>query len=355
MVAETEDNYNDRMVFEVEKAYLDKGDVKYSNTFGDYKITNVNFGIARVPVSTVDLQKHVDEFEIVDSAGINTIAKLKLQEDNTYKVDSGEVLAPGVNQPIDVSIENEKLQGARLRIKYVITAKIDIEKNFDGKEVVNPTFTGILDFIDNNLEYNKTLGDNDKYWKLISYDKMKQDYIELKRDVDNFTPKSTVTINNNNEDDENKHKVIIEATEYNPLLDLKGGEGSATLVLEKVLSSNDSAIELDSQDMFTYANTLEIKGFNYATINKNSNDSNNTGGGTGSTDDHPLRDRIRTIDGYIIIPGGDRDTAVSEVVVIHPPTGDGGSIGITYYIVGLASLCILAIGVFGIKRFIIKR
>ena len=80
MMAETGRDEDRRMSVEVEKAYLDdNGEVKYSNTFGkEYKITNVNFGIARVPVSTVDLQKHVDEFEIVDSAGINTIAKLKL-------------------------------------------------------------------------------------------------------------------------------------------------------------------------------------------------------------------------------------------------------------------------------------
>lgn len=322
----------------VEKAFLENDTVKQSNSFGNYEIKNMNFGIAQVPVSTVDLQKHVDEFEIVDSAGINTIAKIKLQDDNTYKVDSGEVLAAGANEPIDVSIENERLQGAKLRITYVITAKITVEKNFDGKEVVKPTLTGLIDFIDNNLEYNKTLGDNEKYWQLISYDDMQKAYNSLKREGDGFTPASTVV------DNENTHKVIIEATEYNPLLDLKDGEGSATLVLEKVLSSNDSGIEgveMNTQNMFGYGNIVEIKGLNYITPNSN--------------EDEPLRDRVRTTDRYIIIPGGSKDTSTSEEIVIHPPTGDGGAIGITYYIVGLASLCILAIGVFGIKKFIIKR
>lgn len=322
----------------LEKAYLEKYEVKQRNSFESYEITNMNFGIAEVPVSTVDLQKHVDEFEIVDSAGINTIAKIKLQNDGKYEVISGEVLAAGVNEPIDVSIENEKLQGAKLRITYVITANINVEKNFDDSYAINPTINGLIDFIDNNLEYNETLGDNAKYWQLTSYDNIQTSYKNLKRDGDNLEPSSTVV----NKAD--THKVIIEAKQSNPILNLTNGSGSATLVLEKVLSSNDSGIEgikMDTQNMFGYGNIIEIKGLTYTTPE--------------GSEDKPLRDRVRTTDRYIIIPGGQYDTATSEEIVIHPPTGDGGAIGITYYIVGLASLCILAIGVFGIKKFIIKR
>lgn len=329
------------LLINVEKAFLENNEVKQSNSFGNYAIEDMNFGIAEVPVSTIDLQKHVDEFEIVDSAGINTIAKIsrELQPNGEYKYAvTGEVLAAGDNQPIDVSIENEKLQGAKLRITYVITANINAEKNFDGKEVINPTINGLIDFIDNNLEYNDTLGDNSKYWKLISYDDMQKAYNSLKMTGDSFTPASTV-VNN-----ANTHKVIIEAKEDNPILKLKDGATSVKLVLEKVLSSNDSGIEgieMDTQNMFGYGNIIEIKGLTY-----------NTPKGQG---ENPLRDRVRTTDRHIIVPGGSRDTATSEEIVIHPPTGDGGEIGITYYIVGLASLCILAIGVFGIKKFIIKR
>lgn len=330
------------LLINVEKAFLENNEVKQSNSFGNYAIGNMNFGIAEVPVSTIDLQKHVDELEIVDSAGINTIAKIKLQNDNKYKVYAGEVLAAGANEPIDVSIENEKLQGAKLRITYVITANINAEKNFDGKEVINPTINGLVDFIDNNLEYNDTLGENSKYWQLISYDDMQKAYNSLKRENDGFTPASTV-VNN-----ANTHKVIIEAKEDNPILKLKDGATSVKLVLEKVLSSNDSGIEgikMDTQNMFGYGNIIEIKGLTY-------NTPKGQGEGQG---ENPLRDRVRTTDRHIIVPGGSRDTATSEEIVIHPPTGDGGTIGITYYIVGLASLCILAIGVFGIKKFIIKR
>ena len=35
----------------------------------------MNFGIAQVPVITIDLQKHVSEFTITDAAATNTIAK----------------------------------------------------------------------------------------------------------------------------------------------------------------------------------------------------------------------------------------------------------------------------------------
>lgn len=325
------------MKFDVEKASINSNSTE-NKTFTDYVITNMNFGIAEVPVSTIDLQKHVKELEIVDSAGINTIAKIVLKEDGTYNVVNGEVLAAGVNEPIDVSIENEKLQGAKLRITYAISAEIKVEKNYNDEKGITPTIKGLYDFIDNNLEYNQTLGENSKYWELTSYDEMQKQYKKLKLNEDSLEPQSTVA------SDSNKYKVIIKTTPNNPILSATTGQKKEVeLVLEKVLSSNDSGIEeikmKDIQNMLGYMNTIEIQEINYS----------NTGG------DKPLRDRVRTTDRHIIVPGGSRDTATSEEIVIHPPTGDGGAIGITYYIVGLASLCILAVGIFGIKKFVIKR
>lgn len=324
------------MKFDVEKASINSNSTE-NKTFTDYVITNMNFGIAEVPVSTIDLQKHVKELEIVDSAGINTIAKIVLKEDGNYNVVNGEVLAAGVNEPIDVSIENEKLQGAKLRITYAISAEIKVEKNYNNEEGITPTIKGLYDFIDNNLEYNQTLGENSKYWELTSYDEMQEQYKKLKLNGDSLEPQSTVA------SDSNKYKVIIKTTPNNPILSATTDQKKEVeLVLEKVLSSNDSGIEeikmKDIQNMLGYMNTIEIQEINY----------NNTG-------DDPLRDRVRTTDRHIIVPGGSRDTATSEEIVIHPPTGDGGAIGITYYIVGLASLCILAVGIFGIKKFVIKR
>ena len=326
------------MKFDVEKASINSNSTE-NKTFTDYVITNMNFGIAEVPVSTIDLQKHVKELEIVDSAGINTIAKIVLKEDGTsYNVKNGEVLAAGVNEPIDVSIENEKLQGAKLRITYAISAEIKVEKNYNDEKGITPTIKGLYDFIDNNLEYNQTLGENSKYWELTSYDEMQEQYKKLKLNEDSLEPQSTVA------SDSNKYKVIIKTTPNNPILSATTGQKKEVeLVLEKVLSSNDSGIEeikmKDIQNMLGYMNTIEIQEINYS----------NTGG------DKPLRDRVRTTDRHIIVPGGSRDTATSEEIVIHPPTGDGGAIGITYYIVVLASLCILAVGIFGIKKFVIKR
>lgn len=328
------------MKFDVEKASINSNSTE-NKTFTDYVITNMNFGIAEVPVSTIDLQKHVKELEIVDSAGVNTIAKIsrELQPNGEYKYAvSGEVLAAGDNQPIDVSIENEKLQGAKLRITYAISAEIKVEKNYNDEKGITPTIKGLYDFIDNNLEYNQTLGENSKYWELTSYDEMQKQYKKLKLNEDSLEPQSTVA------SDSNKYKVIIKTTPNNPILSATTGQKKEVeLVLEKVLSSNDSGIEeikmKDIQNMLGYMNTIEIQEINYS----------NTGG------DKPLRDRVRTTDRHIIVPGGSRDTATSEEIVIHPPTGDGGAIGITYYIVGLASLCILAVGIFGIKKFVIKR
>ena len=60
------------------------------------------------------------------------------------------------------------------------------------------------------------------------------------------------------------------------------------------------------------------------------------------------RDRVRTPERYIVIPGVQYDYAQSDVIVIHPPTGTT-LVNIMYLILAIISLGILALGVFGIE------
>ena len=55
------------------------------DAFSDYLVSNMNFGIAEVPVTTIDLQKTIDSFTIRDSADQNTIAKIS-KDKNSYSV-----------------------------------------------------------------------------------------------------------------------------------------------------------------------------------------------------------------------------------------------------------------------------
>ena len=146
-------------------------------------------------------------------------------------------------------------------------------------------------------------------------------------------------------------------TDDNPLLSNKVGTEKAYITLEKVLASTDSTLEeiiTSTVDIYEYNNVVEITGFDYG----DSEDSGDPGApenpDDSSTTTEPQRDRIRTIDRYIILPGVQHDSASSEIITIHPPTGDS-SISIVYYLVAIVGLAVLAAGVFGIKKFVVKK
>lgn len=301
------------------------------SAFGEYVISNMNFGIAEVPVTEINLQKHVQSFRIVDSTGKNVIASMEKDKNGNWKT-QGNVLA----ETFDVSIEDEKLQGAKLTVTYEITSEMTTEKNFDNKELTVPTITGIVDYIDNNLSYNPALGDNDKYWELTTHNDTKAKYEESQfkggtKPIGTVDPEGIV------------HTTIVKAKDGNPILLNEAGKGSATITLEKVLSATDVTIDqivTSTAETFAYANTVEITGLDYKNVTSPDKEA------------EPQRDRIRTSNRYIILPGVQHDSATSEEIVIHPPTGDS-SINIIYFVIAVISLVILAGGTFGIKKFVL--
>lgn len=345
------------MVFTIEKTELVKdndGNVTGTaqrTTFGEYKITDMNFGIAEVPVTTVDLQKDVKSFTLTDSTGNNIIARAAKDSegkwDNSYK--KGNTKTVDGWREITVEVENEKLQGARLEVTYNISVDMQTEKNFDSTENVVPTITGLVDFVNNNLSYNEALGNNAEYWELITFDKL-DDELEAQRWEDGTLPEGTV-------DPEGKmYSTVLKAKAGNPLLLTKAGKGTATITLEKVLSSTESTIDeiiTSTVDTSEYSNIVEITGFDYRNNTITDPDDNPTTDPTPDSD-KVMRDRIRTKYRYIILPGVQHDSAISETIVIHPPTGDS-SISIVYYVIAIIGLIVLAIGVFGIKKFVIKK
>lgn len=295
--------------------------------YKNYLIENMNFGIAEVPVTTIDLQKTVQAFNLTDSTGKNTIASVVKNDSGKWEL-KGDVIAPDGATSIDVSVEDEKLQGAKLQVTYAITSKIDVEKNFDGKEEVYATITELVDYIDNNLSYNPALGENSKYWELTTYN-------------DIFTDDRKGTV----DPEGKKYTTIVKAKSGNPILNSNGG--TATITLEKILSSTDSTIEeiiTSTVEAYEYSNIVEITGISYENI------------GTIPPIDPdptlPRKDLVRTEDGYIIVPTVQHDTETAEIITIHPPTGDS-SISIMYYVIAVISLVVLAAGVFGIKKFVL--
>ena len=396
-----------------------------NETYKEYHVNNMNFGIAEVPVTTLDLQKHIKKFKITDSAGNNTIAEVEAknesqvtvnpskvaankidivinvlskdlgmekdiiknligysnksdkQEDSnkiitasatatqvknlqydmtmyslareititrTWNIKAGNVLAaPGIDV-LDVSIEDEKLQGAKLEVTYDITSSIYAEKNFNNDAVTVPSIKGIADYVDNNLSYNKDLENNKEKWTVSTYediidayDKQAEYESKLSNSVKD-TRKGTLDTTTNG----TKYTTIVEAIDNNVLLETCG-TGSTEITLEKILSSTDSSISdivTSSIETYEYGNSLEITGIDYK---------NATGETTG---DFIFRDRVRTADRYIVLAGRQHDTATAETIAIHPPTGKNNNIN--YYIVALVSLTLLAGGIIAIKKKVLK-
>lgn len=334
-----------RFTLTVEKTVQDgENSTKQNDSFADYSISNMNFGIAEVPVTTIDLQKHVAGFTIKDSAGDNTIASLTKQQDGTWKT-TGDIL-PLENAIYDVSIEDEKLQGAKLEVTYEITSKIDIEKNFDGNEGTKATITEIADYIDNDLSYNEALGENSKYWEVTSYDTVLKDLeeqVESEKLTNNVIRKGGYLDREGNKQDGSKHANIIKTKQNNPILKPEGGK--ATITLEKTLSAEETTVEdiiTSSINTYEYDNNIEIIGLKYENTQTNA---------TG--DNFIFRDRVRRPSRNIILAGSQYDGATSETITIHPPTGDNNNM--MYYIIAIISLGVLATGIVFIKKYAIKK
>lgn len=376
---------------------------KQNDKFTAYEVEQMNFGIAEVPVTTIDLQKHVSLFSIKDSTGQIEIASAKIADNYTigiklnnitdenkrrkvqavlgslYTVPSleeckktteekniskelnktkmqsirkaliqysipnivtiipnwttkGNVL-PGVKATttvLDVSIEDAKLQGAKLQVTYDVSADIYAEKDFTlDSKALEPSIKYVVDFVDNNLSYAESLTGNDK-WQVAQ-----SDALYYGDGDDSYSLRKL--------DKSNKYTTTVSTKSDNDLLKTKvGTTGTTQITLERILTAQDTTIQdiiTSSIDAFEYKNEIRILQLGY----------NNT------IDETKIKnkDRIRTPERYIIVPGKHHDSATSETIAIHPPTGDT-STHTMYYIIGAAGLAVLAIGAFGIKKFVLK-
>ena len=314
----------------VEKSIIDGNTVKQNNSYADYVVSGMNFGLAEVPVTTINLQKHISQFTIKDSARENVIASY----DGTNKV--GDVLP--LDNIYDVSIEDEKLQGAKLEITFNVSAKTITEVDFRNSNSTKVTIDGIVDFIDNDLLYNDALGENSKYWKVSSYAEIQEEYNKIEA-LNGERAKGSV------DPEGTSHTTIVIAKEGNPLLEYhEGTELICPITLEKVLSASNASLNdiiTSSIVSYEYSNDVEILKLNYS----------NTIQGL---DRIPLRDRVRDESRmFTILAGTQYDSASSEVLAIHPPTGKNNNIN--YYIIGASALAILAVGVVLIKKYAIKK
>lgn len=407
---------------------------KYNKT---YSVPQMNFGLAEVPKTTVSLKKYIKAFTIKDAAGENTLAQYVRKQDtfnykkrnsssnattptsihnfkptdvktNSYirtrdidkdKSDKvGDILnmfdaSTGYNG-YDVSIPDDKLQGARMEITFGIDAETIIERNFDATGRHN-VITGLTDFVDNDLTYNPDLSYNDQVnknnWKVTSYDESQQ---TNQRSLKNVVKETTDYIGNglitadkrfggtllggyNTVDPKGtQFTTLLEASEtatpknpiFNDAFNTTGKKSTSYLTLEKILSSdgtNVGDIIVSSVNTYEYDNYLEITDIDYSMTQTKK-------AGTFEFRDRVLRSYVDNNDwfwgdteysdenierfgdtDYILLAGIQHDMTKSDRITIHPPTGENR--GYSYYYIIVGALIILITGVAFIKKFALTK
>lgn len=407
---------------------------KYNKT---YSVPQMNFGLAEVPKTTVSLKKYIKAFTIKDAAGENTLAQYVRKQDtfnykkrssllntttatsikgfkptdlqaNSYtrtrdidkdkKDKVGDILnmfdaSTGYNG-YDVSIADDKLQGARLEIAFGIDAETIIERNFDATGWHN-VITGLTDFVDNDLTYNPDLSYdgqvNKNNWKVTSYDESQQ---TNQRSLKNVVKETTDYIGNrlitadkrfggtllggyNTVDPKGtQFTTLLEASEtatpknpiFNDAFNTTGKKSTSYLTLEKILSSdgtNIGDIITSSVNTYEYDNYLEITDIDYSMTKTKKT-------GTFEFRDRVLRSYVDNNDwfwgdteysdeniekfgdtDYILLAGIQHDMTKSDRITIHPPTGENR--GYSYYYIIVGALIILITGVAFIKKFALTK
>lgn len=285
----------------------------------EHKITGVDFGIAQRPKSEITLDQDVKHIKVTASDG-TILFDTEKGTNNLQWIAKGDIEKYDLGELVNIIMDEELINGAKLEITYNITVSNNSEKDIDlnGNEVTTRA-KGILNYVSNNLNFD--MEDNrdengNELWEIVSKDSVQK--------ADNTTYTNSTIVNLDGQ------AVILQATDINPLTStLKPGETkTTTLKLKKILSTESPTDDL------SYTNLAEIV------------EIENTVGryDHGATPGNQLIDQV---------PQEHDTTGVNgdSTVTITPPTG---SIYI-YFVIGITSAAVLAVGIFLIKKFVINK
>ena len=371
----------------VEKSKYVNNKFMINNYFGNYEVINMNFGISAVPVTTIDLKTEVKELIITDSARDNVIASAKKELDpngvwnGKWKI-TGNILAPtqtaetddNVKSMLDISIEEEKLQGAHLKIVYEVSANTKIERDFknpnsETQQVIN----GLICYVDNDLSYssnsiNSNNITNSNYWDVTTYSETQGDFKNSVTDRGEIPleDKKYGSVDEEGNEHATEYTTILKAKRNNPLLNIQeDGVKRCDLVLEKILSASDntlSQIMKSTVEAHDYNNKVEVTGINYQnsitfdSINADRVRTPNTISKLTTEEFKNLsevqKENHITESWMPILPGINRyASAESDNSAIHPPTGNTTR-NIVFYIIVIL-FTILTVRVI-LKKYVIR-
>ena len=298
--------------------------VEYETTYtassGDrytYRINNVDFGIVRRPMQSLELEKRVKTFKVTLANG-QVVADITIDEDGnitgernhlTYMKPSDNINPQ--NGFVRLELDNELIQGALLEVGYEIKATNNSEldylsENFYnyGKvegEVVRISPTAIIDYVDKDWAFEQ---ERNQAWQVKTLDEIKDIVAEV--------------VYNNEESTINDKTILY----------------TESLKEQKLEPTNSATVDLNvsktltTTDEISYNNETET-----VKVDK-------TGGS-----------KLEETPGNYVPEKGNQesDDSMAETVIITPNTGDNRAI-VLPIVIGAAMLVILGIGVVLIKK-----
>ena len=298
--------------------------VEYETTYtassGDrytYRINNVDFGIVRRPMQSLELEKRVKTFKVTLANG-QVVADITIDEDGnitgernhlTYMKPSDNINPQ--NGFVRLELDNELIQGALLEVGYEIKATNNSEldylsENFYnyGKvegEVVRISPTAIIDYLDKDWAFEQ---ERNQAWQVKTLDEIKDIVAEV--------------VYNNEESTINDKTILY----------------TESLKEQKLEPTNSATVDLNvsktltTTDEILYNNETET-----VKVDK-------TGGS-----------KLEETPGNYVPGKGNQesDDSMAETVIVTPNTGDNRAI-VLPIIIGAAMLVVLGVGVVLIKK-----
>ena len=285
-----------------------------------YNVKDVDLGLAERARSELTISKNVENIKIVTQDG-QVLADTKQKTNNVAWVRDNFVQA---------IVDENLLEGTTVQITYKFTIKNTGESDYntekyyiygekDDSKIVTTKADEIVDYISNSLGFDAISSENNN-WEEISRDKLQKldSTGKAVSDKDNLVSADT---------DLSANRTFIKAKAGNPLLkELKPGESAdATMVVSTIIGKDNNTDDLQYDNKVEIVKTTNIVG-------RRSQDS---------------------IQGNLDPNGEDvsePDSAKAESVTVIPPYGENT----IYYVVGFISIITLGVGIFLIKKHVIK-
>lgn len=303
-----------------------------------HNIVGVDFGIVERPKSELTIDQDVANIKVTAADGVTVLFDTQTGVNNLQWINKGDINKYDKEELINVIMDEEIMSGAKIEITYNLTIRNNSENDID----TTTRAKTILNYVANNLNYEEAdnMLNGKPLWKVVTKDSVQN-------------AKNSSFVNNTNGSNNLKlidlstQTTILQATEDNPLANtnLKPGEQvTSTLTLKKVLSSESSSDDL------SYTNMTEIVEIDN-TVGRYDH------GAVPGNQDIELQPQEHDTSGaskYVSYNNDgniDPDHPQDGQVIITPPTGSQ----YIYYVIGITSTLILAIGIFLIKKFVVDK